>query len=97
MPRRKFKTPTRGLSWRQLDLLDSIDKGAKTVPEMIEDTGRDRSAVYETMRTLRRRRMVRQLTPRKALPARGGTFPSRWSLTKLGKRVLAAARELGRI
>lgn len=94
MPRRNFKTPTLGLGWHQLDLLDSIDKGASTVPLMVEDTGRERSLVYGTLRALRRRKMVKQLVPRRALRSGRGTSPARWSLTKLGQKVLVAARAL---
>lgn len=95
---RRYTTSLRGVGPGQLDVLDSMERGIDTVPELAEDTGRKVSLVYDILLRLRYRRLVQCACPRLARPgSQGGTIPSRWRLTRDGLQVLAAARKAGKL
>lgn len=69
----------------QRDILDSlVNLGCATVRELSEDTGRESSAIRETLRALRRRRL--------AVPQAFRGTPALWAPTAEGQFVMHAYR-----
>lgn len=71
----------RGPEAAGLDVLDSVERGCRTVREVAEDTGRDPKRVADALARLRRRGLVRRLSLRGRWLGRDGSRPQVWVRT----------------